>query len=627
MPRSRERETLDQSGATEAHASNDLRLSHIGVRRITLPPRAGLTRAVEIDPTSFRCSRLAGQLADQWVDIASGLSRSVIEVHRQALVSYLNYVDEVGCSAASLDKRPAQVVQTLGSWTKSLVTQYDSTSTLPYRMSNVVQTQIAGAVADGIVIDDVLAAYAQGPALLPKRVAQPLDEFSGDELKQIVLAARAHVRAALKIREWAAAMINAAQSGLIVDPDQQRVASMLSAASTGEPVVRDPEWAIESLVDQFPAEAKTIYTQPKWVRAWCVRATMPTSIDLLAFRILLLAGTGVSADELSALVTSDIEWTDKGVRLQLKKSRARRSKGRFFAGGPDSRRWSVPGLLELLLAFTEPARAVTTEGFRDHVWLAVTDARRDSSDRSLPWPADFTRGRASFASWIALAQSAFGLGGVSTPHDLRRIRKTKVAERAIQFKGVMADIAGDDHTTKVFFTHYAHTTSLKVYSASVVSRFQTTLAEAVRTGFTAFTDKRSAVPLALLRKELPIDAGKARDIRSGALDMGVVDCRDPYDSPFTSEGKLCMSAPLTCLMCENAIVFTDHLPNIVALMSSMEAARRSMSPEEWITVWGASYDAARTLMGALPENVRDAAEQRAAQARTDLPIWMQKAGG
>lgn len=485
---------------------------------------------------------------------------------------------------------------------------------------------MAAAAADGIITDDVLAAYVQGPALLPKRHASPLDEFSAEELKQIVLAARAHVRAVRKIRDWATTMISADQSGLIVETHQRRLAGMLTDAASGKPVARQRDWPIEPLVNQFPAEAKAMYTQPKWVRGWCLRAVMPTNLDLLAFRILLLAGTGVSADEFSALLISDIERTGEGVRLQLTKSRARRSKGRFFPGTSDNARWSVPGLVESLLAFTEPARAVAPEEIRGHVWLSVTDTRRDGENRSLPRPAIFSQGRGSFANWIALAQSAFDLGEVSAPYDVRRIRKAKVTERAIQLKGVMADIAGDDHTTEVFFTHYAHTTTLKVYSGSVVSRFQTTLVDAVKTGFTAFLDKRSAVPLALLRKELPIEASQARGIRSGVLDMGVVDCRDPYDSPFTSQGKLCSSAPLSCLMCENAVVFTDHLPNIVALASAMDAARRSMGPEEWIAVWGPQYDAAQALIEALPENVREAAKQRAAQARTDLPIWMQEGG-
>lgn len=76
-------------------------------------------------------------------------------------------------------------------------------------------------------------------------------------------------------------------------------------------------------------------------------------------------------------------------------------------------------------------------------------------------------------------------------------------------------------------------------------------------------------------------------------------------------------------MCENAVVFTDHLPNIVSLASAMDAARSSMGPEEWIAVWGSQYDAAQALIAALPENVRDTAKQLAAQAHIDLPIWMQ----
>lgn len=189
---------------------------------------------------------------------------------------------------------------------------------------------------------------------------------------------------------------------------------------------------------------------------------------------------------------------------------------------------------------------------------------------------------------------------------------------------MFADIAGDEHTTRVFYTHYAHTTSLKVYSASVVSRFQRSLADAVTSGFTAFLKPRAEVPLTALTEALPIELSHARSLRSGEFDMGVVDCRDPFDSPFTVRGKLCGSAPLSCLVCENAVVFTDHLPNVLALVEAMDNIRRSMNPEEWIAIWGAQYDAAVALIESLPESVREAARQRMAQARTDLPSWLQR---
>lgn len=630
MPRNYERRALDRAGADRAGAATSSRMRSVGVRRIVLQVAVGRQRAAEIDPSHYGCTRLAGQLADQWVQIALGMSRSVVEVHRQALDSFLRFVDASGESRASLDREPAVVVSMLSRWTKYLLNQYDSASFMPYRMSTIVQSQMAGAVTDGVITDDVLTAYVQGPALIAKPASKPLDEFSSIEIKQIVLAARAHVRAARKIRAWADATLRAYGAGSIRDPFRLSVAQMLSAAAAGQPVVRPSQRDVSPELECFPAEAWALYYQSRVVgmqprvTTWCARAVLPTVGDLFAFRVLLLAGTGVSPAEISSLTLSDIEWVQEGVRLQLTKARAGRSHGRFFVGSPTGHGWDVPGVLQNLMDYTDAARVLAPEDLRGQLWLAVPD-RLDAELRFSPRSAVFGSGSGAMGNWIDAVRGVYDLGEISMPHDVRRIRKAKVAERAINLRGALADIAGDDHTTKVFFAHYAHTTTLKVYSASVISRVQSTLTEAVKTGFTAFVGQRSKVPLAALTEALPLKPQQARSLRSGVLDMGVADCQDPFDSPFTNKGKLCASAPLSCLACENAVVFTDHLPNIVALIGTMKAARRTMSPEEWIAVWGPQYDAAQALMKSLPNTVREAAEQQAAQARTDLPVWMEHA--
>ncbi|SIC31525.1 Uncharacterised protein [Mycobacteroides abscessus subsp. bolletii] len=627
MPRNYERKVLDRRGADEAVAATNLQMGSVGIRRITMPVAADRKRAKEIDPARYGCARLAAQLADQWIEIASGMSRSVVEVHQQALESFLTFVDSTGNSHASLDREPSVVVTMLSEWTKSLLPQYDPASVMPYRMANIVQSQMAAAVADGVISDGVLTAYVQGPSLLPKPVTRPLDEYSSDELKQIVLAARAHVRAARKIRAWAGEMVHAYETDSISALSRHCVAEMLCAAAAGQPVITSPEGSMASQLEHFPAAAWSLYHLSRAggrrsrVASWCARAVLPAVGDLVAFRLLLLAGTGVSPAEISSLRVSDIEWTDEGVRLQLTKARAGRSQGRFFVGSPTGRGWDVPGVLQTLLDYTEPARALVSEELRDQVWLAVPD-RHDAELRFVPRAVMFGTDSGAMTNWIDSVRGVYDLGEISTPHDVRRIRKTKVAERAINLRGSLADIAGDDHTTKVFFAHYAHTTTLRVYSASVISRVQSALVDAVKTGFTAFVGQRSQVPLAALTEALPLEPKQARSLRSGALDMGVADCRDPFDSPFTNKGKLCGSAPLSCLLCQNAVVFTDHLPNILALINTMQTARRTMGPEEWIAVWGPQYDAAQALMASLPETVRDAAQQRAAEAHTDLPVWI-----
>lgn len=626
-----ERRAPDAAAIEETSGTRHKHPQGVGVRRLSWPDRDGGTGVSEIDPSKYGCVRLAGQLADQWLQISSGLSRSVVLVHRQALDSYLKYVDRTGLVSASLDRKPAQVVEALYAWSKQLPAQYAAGSIMPYRLVNVVQSQLTAAVADGAVTDALLTAIAQGPSLIAKPLPSPLEEFSKAELNQLILAARAHVRAVRKIRQWALGTIAAYEAGEI-DRRQEhgKVARMLRLAAALKLTPRAAVMNPDRLALHFPPEVSQLYPRCgplDWrgvASQWCYRALFPAHVDLTAFRILLLAGTGASPDEIAALTLSDIEWAEDGVRLQLTKARAGRSRGRFFPGAERGRGWSVGAVIDALLEFTEPARALSAPEIKNKVWVAMW--RRSGTERHSYQPGLSNSGHrmAVLAQWIEAVRPIYDIGDISSPQDLRRIRKTKIAQRAIELRGVISDIAADEHTTEVFFTNYAHTTTLKVYSASVMSRFQTNLAEAVRTGFTVFAQQRSTVPLAALTSGLPMQAAQAHDLKSGALDMGVADCQDPYDSPFTQKGKLCASAPLSCLMCENAVVFTDHLPNILALTESMQAARQSMGPDKWIATWGAQYGAAQAMIEALPEELVHEARGRRAQASTDLPAWVQK---
>ncbi|WP_231752511.1 site-specific integrase [Mycobacterium gordonae] len=565
---------------------------------------------------------MAGQLADQWIEVAGGRSSSVIDLHRQAVDSYLRFVEKAETPDFNLSLKPEYVVETLVDWSKWLIAKYRESSVMPYRMASVVQAQLAGAVSDGVITDAVLSAVAQGPCLIAKPEEQPLDEFSEDELQQLVIAARAHVRALRKLRKWAEKAVAEYDAGLLTDAIHQRLGQMLKMAAQLE-LVAELEIVEPAILELFPAEAHQLFTLGPFgysrrfaaVR-WCYRSLFPMRADLIPFRVLLMAGTGASADEISSLTLSDVEWPDDGVRLQMTKARAGRSKGRFFPGSAQRNGWDVPSVVAALRSFGEPARTVS-EDCRNQLWVSVTLGSYHGMYRVTP--VDSNKDRLS--RWIESVQGLHATGEISVPHDLRRIRKTKVTQRAIELRGVMADIAGDDHTTQVFFSSYGHTTTLKVYAAEVISRFQSTLAEAVKTGFHAFLDERARVDAGTLKAALPIDSTQASDIKSGALDMGLVDCQNPYASPFTTKGKLCASAPLSCLMCENAVVFTDHLPNIIALMKAMDAARTSMGPEEWIATWGAQYGAAQALIAALPASIRHTAEQGSSSVAVDLPAW------
>ena len=67
-------------------------------------------------------------------------------------------------------------------------------------------------------------------------------------------------------------------------------------------------------------------------------------------------------------------------------------------------------------------------------------------------------------------------------------------------------------------------------------------------------------------------------MRAGQLDMGLTNCRDPYDSPHTPAGTLCHVAPAMCMLCRNAVVFTAQLPRLLQLAGHIQRPARRPGP-------------------------------------------------
>jgi hypothetical protein len=150
-------------------------------------------------------------------------------------------------------------------------------------------------------------------------------------------------------------------------------------------------------------------------------------------------------------------------------------------------------------------------------------------------------------------------------------------EKAIAMRGVVSDIA-DDHTPETFRGHYAHGTTLHVISGQVINHAQQSWLDAALADPTTErndrdTEERRGGPVALdeeAQRELGssgvletltgLTREQAEQLRAGALDMGVTSCRDPFDSPYSKQGDLCVVAPLRCLECTNAFILPSNLP-------------------------------------------------------------------
>ncbi|MGW5401962.1 hypothetical protein [Streptomyces sp. NPDC003952] len=316
----------------------------------------------------------------------------------------------------------------------------------------------------------------------------------------------------------------------------------------------------------------------------------PTQVDLHAFRVLLVAATGHAPEELTGLHEEDVEFTPNGVRLTLTKHRARRIRRRAFTriapagteedvqAHADRPRLEVSVILTRLLEVTEP--------LRERVEKRPAPLFMQASMSMKVWEVSIRRfnpsggPRQSFRGWL----DKVGLD-VEGRADVRRLRKSTKVEKAIAFGGRIADIA-DDHHEETFRGHYAQGTTLRVVSGKVITAAQESWFGKATAGPVVLDDDAAAAGPALA--VLGLTPEQAEDLRSGALDMGVTNCRDPFDSPFSPRGELCAVAPLRCLECRNAWILPSNLPQLLLFCDHLEAMRRRLSPAHFHTLWGQS---------------------------------------
>lgn len=209
---------------------------------------------------------------------------------------------------------------------------------------------------------------------------------------------------------------------------------------------------------------------------------------------------------------------------------------------------------------------------------------------------------------------------ISPPHDARRLRKTAKTARAAALGGTVSDLAGDDHHIEVFRDHYAHGTTAHLLAGRTIARaqqwvFQRTLDKPLVIGVEA--EKHLEEPETAKAAGMTTD--QARDMRAGQLDMGLVNCRDPYDSPFTPDSQPCHVAPAMCMLCRNAVVFTSQLPRLLMLADHIEAMRTKLEPPRWQAVWGRQAAALAELFTECAELI-PAARQEIEEQRLTLRL-------
>lgn len=588
--------------------------SRIGVREVQF----GVPdlQPMSIIPKDFIAKTVASQLADAWVKLDSGKSASVVSLRRGAIIDFLNYLDNTLGVDLDILTDGDVVARSYLSWFKTLGPRYSAESVMPNRLSSTLQTAIYTALQTEGVYEGLLRSVASGPAPIRKPEPNEVPEFSPAERSAIVSAARAHVRAFEEAQRWA---VDFTTRGDTLETEQEKeVARLLRLASelaleSDHLQGLNPE-QIRGLRSLFPDSIRQL--NPVGILQLVYESVYPSARVLFAYRLLLMEATALSADEITSLGVDHITFDDEHLSLYVKKARAGKTRTVRFVDQSNQRPWAVGGLLRRLMAATKILRQKADGDIDSELWLFAS--------KVLEHPYVVRRCRfkgrnCSLRGWVPIVERLGVSVSLSEPLDIRRIRKGKVAERAIALRGRMSDIARDDHSVPVFNEYYAHATSIQVYSAQQVVASQKSLSELAINGPVLVRSSPQSISDDDLGLLTSLEDPGVRALKAGDLNTGVVDCRNPHDSPFGPAGVLCESAPLLCLACPNALVFPSHVPAIREFVAEVDAQRHRMAPDKWIAAFGQQAVNAELVLREFDGTVSATIPE---EVSLGLPIWV-----
>jgi hypothetical protein len=579
-------------------------VGRIGIRVARAVNRVGALREMTFDPSEFGCARLAGELADEWVDYAevTEITQSSVALGRRAIRHFCTKVDALlGADAhtASLATPYPDVAVMLAEWERTLPSGYAAGSTTPAGHAGTVRALIARrAQHDQRPVTPNLVRFINGAIGVAQGSSQELDEFSRKDKRALVGAAWdwAHRLDTRLAQGWATAARgrHPAQHGWT---DKTNLLWGLAHQKVSPIDIR----VNLPIFYQWPAELRACIERPgRAVYAglaklalirWLVSQLYPTHLDLHAYRVLLVAATGHASEEVTALRESDVEYLPSGVRLTLTKRRAQQVRHRTFATEAASDTADEPVdfadrphrevgaiIRRLTDATAQAGPGAPDAGGRLFVAASVTQGFQL---RIAPWAPN--KEQSTFADWLVAAGVT-----VDGSTDIRRLRKSTKVEKAIAFGGRIAD-AADDHHEEVFRGHYAQGSTLRMMSGKVISAAQDHWFAAAVQGPTVLTSSTDVLDAPDQAAALGLTAEQAEDIRRGALDMGLTQCSDPYNSPYGRPAELCPVAPLRCLECRNAWVLPSHLPQLLLFTDHLDRLRLRLSPQHFAQLWGQSH--------------------------------------
>lgn len=583
--------------------------ARIGVRSVTCTKSAGNGRdqVIEINPGGFRSSRLAAQLADEWVEYveSTGITAGPAGAYRRAIDRFCTMVDaelEDTGTEESVDLADPRTARLVVKWERGLTATYSAGSTWPAYLATSLRTLlIRRDDHPERLMDPALARMARGPLLVAWGEKAEHDEFSRKDKQALVRASWTAVNELERrlAEGWrlAGGGQHPGRGSWLHLPD------LLWGLAHGEVTPTDIRSRLPS-ASCWPDDLRKLVMRPdgqvtenaarqKLVRQ-LVAHLYPTTLDLHAFRILLMDATGHTSEEVTGFGAKDVEFFPKGVRLTLVKRRAGRVRHRAFRDGSlieqpeagpvgheitDRPRREASVIVRRLLNVTAKVREQLPE-VDDTLFVRAVML----PDESLVFDRwNFAVPISSFTAWLKSRNITVS----GTPH-IARLRKSTKVEKAIVARGRLS-VAADDHLEETFAGHYAQGTTLRVISGEVITAAQDHWFRQAVDGPTVIAAEAAGAADRVGLQALGLQPDEAEGIISGQLDMGLSHCRDPRQSPFSPPGELCAVAPLRCLECRNAWILPGNLPQLLLFKEHLERSKRRLPPAVFTAQWGQSW--------------------------------------
>lgn len=310
------------------------------------------------------------------------------------------------------------------------------------------------------------------------------------------------------------------------------------------------------------------------------RLFWPTAEDLVPYLVLFGLQSGISPEGVISIRADGMSAISQGrVRIQWYKARGGGLEADTFSSKSP---WSPGGLLERVLALTEPARRQASPQAAEALWVALAHAKVRGTEIEIRPVSDSTLSYA-LAQFSATAQLRDDQDQ-PLALDRRRLRKTFYARLDRKYHGAVNVVAGVNQSAQVAADHYLAATTESEQISQAIEETQRLLAS--RAEATRWVTVIADVPALLDDPDAAGTLGLAADKAASLLttteaDVFAAKCLDFHNSPFAAPGEPCPAAVWECLFCPLAVVTPTKLPNLLRLLDHIDLQAERMVVADW----------------------------------------------